>query len=147
LDQQARPTPIGVAGELYIGGDGLARGYLRRPALTAERFVPDPFGPPGSRLYRTGDLARWRDDGQLECLGRLDHQVKVRGHRIELGEVEAALERHHAVRQAVAIARPDASGENRLLAYVVPRDGSLSISELRRTAQEALPEPMVPSAF
>jgi aryl carrier-like protein len=149
LDGRMRPAPVGVAGELYLGGDGLARGYLRRPALTAERFVPDPFGPPGGRLYRTGDLARWRGDGQLECLGRLDHQVKVRGHRIELGEVEAALGRHPAVRQAVAVVRGRGDGDAALLAYVVPADGAdlPSPNDLRRWLRTSLPDVMVPSAI
>jgi amino acid adenylation domain-containing protein len=149
LDAQLRPVPIGVTGELYIGGAGLARGYLNRPALTAERFLPDPFsGLSGGRIYRTGDLARWRSDGRLECLGRVDHQVKIRGHRIELGEVESVLARHPSVSQAVVVAREESSGANRLVAYLVPREGAApTVAELRAALESALPEYMIPSAF
>jgi amino acid adenylation domain-containing protein len=150
LDKWFQVVPVGVVGELYIGGAGLARGYVKRPGLTAEKFVPDPFSPePGRRLYRTGDLARYAADGELEFLGRRDHQVKVRGYRIELGEVETALQRHAAVREAVVVAREEAAGERRLVAYLVGADASerLSISQLRAYLLEQLPEYMVPAAF
>ncbi|MGR0135018.1 AMP-binding enzyme, partial [Pseudomonas aeruginosa] len=115
---QLNLLPVGVAGELYLGGEGVARGYLERPALTAERFVPDPFGAPGSRLYRSGDLTRGRADGVVDYLGRVDHQVKIRGFRIELGEIEARLREHPAVREAVVVAQPGAVGQQ-LVGYVV----------------------------
>ena len=150
LDKRLRAVPVGVIGELYIGGSGLARGYRNRAALTAERFIPDPFGTtPGGRLYWSGDLARWRADGTLECLGRVDHQVKIRGFRVELGEIEAALARHPGVREAAVAARADASGEMSLAAYIVVRDGAeaSSAADLRRWLQSLLPDYMVPSAF
>ena len=148
LDARRAPVPIGVPGELYIGGDGLADGYLGHPDLTAERFVADPFSPaPGARLYRTGDRCRWRADGELEFLGRLDDQVKLRGFRIELGEVEAALRLHPAVAHC-AVAVRDFGGDKRLLAFVVPvgRSGVVA-SELRDHLRSRLPEHMLPAMF
>ena len=149
LDEGQRPVPPGVPGELYLGGVSLARGYLNRPDLTAERFVPDPRRPEsGARLYRTGDRARWRDDGALEYLGRIDHQIKLRGMRIELGEVEAALAEHPAVREAVAAVRDAAPGDPRLYAWVVPEaHARLDRELLRHFLAEQLPDPMIPRAI
>ena len=149
LDARLLPVPVGVTGELYIGGAGVARGYYGRPGLTGERFLPDPFGKvPGARIYKTGDLARWRSDGTLECLGRADHQVKIRGFRVELGEIEAALARHPSVRESAVVAREDATGEQALFAYVAFREGMAApASDLRRWIGEGLPDYMVPSAF
>ena len=148
LDRYRNPTPIGVPGELYIGGDGLARGYLGQPNLNAEKFVSDPFsGLPGSRLYRTGDQVRFRASGEIEFIGRIDNQVKVRGFRIELGEIEAALVEHPAVREAVVVARKD-EGDKHLAAYLTTAAGKeISIDELRLFLQEKLPGHMVPSVF
>lgn len=146
LDRFMNPAPIGVPGELYIGGDGVARGYLDRPELTAGRFVADPFSKNGGRLYRTGDLVRYRPKGEIEFIGRIDNQVKVRGFRIELGEIEAALLDHPGVREAVVVARKD-SGDKHLAAYLVPRNGNLSERNVREFLQERLPDHMVPSVF
>ncbi|HEV2855402.1 MAG TPA: amino acid adenylation domain-containing protein [Thermoanaerobaculia bacterium] len=148
--EDMQPVPVGMAGEIYLGGVGVGRGYLRRPDLTAERFVPDPFGPAGARLYRTGDIAHRLPDGRLEFQGRSDHQVKIRGFRVELGEVQAALDQHPAVRESVAAVREDTPGDRRLVAYYVPRGEERpapSVTELRSFLLERLPEPVIPSAF
>jgi amino acid adenylation domain-containing protein len=150
LDARGEPLPIGIAGDLHIGGRGLARGYLGRPELTADRFVPDPSsgGEPGERLYRTGDLARVRRDGVVEFLGRIDHQVKVRGFRVELGEIEVALGRHPSIAAAVVAATRDNAEGIRLIAYLVPIEAPApSATELRRFLAATLPEPMLPSSF
>ena len=148
LDEYHQPVPIGVPGELYIGGDGLARGYLNRPELTREKFIPNPFCDGKSeRLYKTGDLARYLSDGNIEYLGRIDNQVKIRGFRIELGEIEAVLSAHPQIQQAVVIAREDIPGNKRLVAYVVTSDESLTINQVREFIKQKLTEYMVPSAF
>jgi amino acid adenylation domain-containing protein len=149
LDSRLQPAPIGVSGDLYVGGEGLARGYVRAPELTAERFIPDPFGhEKAGRLYRTGDLARFRADGKIEYLGRRDQQVKIRGFRIELGEIETMLSAHPDVRECVVTARNDVPGETRLVAYLVPATERVPTpAELREFLGEKLPEYMIPAVF
>ncbi|MEP6912016.1 MAG: amino acid adenylation domain-containing protein, partial [bacterium] len=148
LDAYLQPAPVGVTGELYIGGIGLARGYLNQPHLTAEKFVPHPFSSrPGARLYRTGDLVRYRSDGQLEFLGRADYQVKVRGFRIELGEIEAALKGQDNVRESLLLMREDVRGQKQLVAYVVAESAGMQTNQLRESLKAQLPDYMVPSAF
>jgi amino acid adenylation domain-containing protein len=162
LDRHLQPVPVGVAGELYIGGFGVARGYLNRPDLTAERFIPNPFTQSGDRLYQTGDLARWLPDGTIECLGRIDHQVKIRGFRVELSEVEAALNQHPAIQESVVMMR-EMGGEKRLVAYVIPAvsgnfvssnsvalpttDRIPTTNQLRSFLSQTLPDYMLPAAF
>ena len=157
LDRQSRPVPIGVPGELCIGGVSLGRGYLNCPDLTAEKFVPDALGPvPGMRLYRTGDLARYQEDGNIEFLGRIDDQVKVRGFRIELGEIETVLAEHPDVRTALVLVNEDLANDKRLIAYVVPQQQPAEAgwnysyeltSRLAQYLREKLPAYMVPAAF
>jgi acyl carrier protein len=149
LDKNQQPVPVGVPGELYIGGKGVTRGYLHRPKLTQERFVPNPFSNDATaRLYRTGDLVRYQRDGNVEFLGRMDFQVKVRGHRIELGEIETILSRHEAVREAVIILREDIPGDQRLVAYLLLQPGlQPSPATMRAYLLSLLPEYMVPSNF
>jgi amino acid adenylation domain-containing protein len=151
LDSQHQPVPIGVMGELYVGGDGLARGYWRRPELTSEKFITDPFsGDPEARIYKTGDLARWREDGTMEFLGRADSQVKLRGFRVELGEIENALKQQSDVLDSAAIVREDAPGDKRLVAYVVRKQSApveLEQSALIAALKKSLPEYLVPSAI
>jgi len=151
LDRDLQPLPVGVIGELYLGGVGLARGYLHRPDRTAERFLPNPFGVPGSRFYRTGDLGRYRPDGVIEFVGRTDHQVKLRGYRIELGEIEARLSGHPAIRNVCVVMR-----EERLVAYIVlhapligegRREGDGHAETLRAYLSECLPAYMVPARY
>jgi amino acid adenylation domain-containing protein/non-ribosomal peptide synthase protein (TIGR01720 family) len=152
LDERLNPVPVGMPGELLIGGDGLARGYVNRPDLTADRFVPNPFAKtPGERLYKTGDLVRYRADGAIEFIGRIDNQVKIRGFRVELGEIEQVLLEHPLVQQAVVVAPLDGAGTRRVVAYVVPRatanGGAVNWDSIRAHTRERLPEYMVPSAF
>jgi len=148
LDRQGKPVPVGEEGELYAGGDGVARGYLNQPDLTAERFIPNLFSrDPNAKLYRTGDLARYRADGVIEFRGRIDDQIKISGYRIEPGEVEATLMGHPEVKSAVVIARKDRSGQKKLLAYVVPQDGHYSAAELEAYLQQKLPPYMLPSVI
>ncbi|KAB8315461.1 non-ribosomal peptide synthetase [Tolypothrix campylonemoides VB511288] len=146
LDPHQKLVPIGVPGELHIGGVGLARGYWNRPELTKEKFIPSPFES-GKRLYKTGDLARYLTDGNIEFLGRIDHQVKIRGFRIELGEIEALLDQHPQIRETVVVAREDIPNDCRLVAYLVTHETTLSVNELRNFLKEKLPEYMLPSAF
>ena len=149
LDAFGDPVPVGVTGELYIGGIGVARGYLNRPELTAERFVKDPFvDGAGARMYRTGDLARWRSDGVIEFWGRNDSQVKIRGFRIELGEIEASLVSYPGVREAVVVAREDTPGEKRIVAYYLAAEGVfVESAQLREHLASTLPEYMIPAAY
>jgi amino acid adenylation domain-containing protein len=148
LDHYQQPMPIGVPGEMYIGGAGLARGYLNRPDLTIEKFIPNSFNKRSSRLYRSGDLARYLPDGNIEYIGRIDHQVKIRGFRIELGEIEAALNQHPSVQETIVLAREDHIGDKRLAAYIVPHQGQAPItSELRNFLKKKLPNYMIPSSF
>src|SRR5262249_44173092 len=147
LDHCLEPRPVGVSGDLYIAGEGLARGYLRRPGLTAERFLADPFCA-GCRMYRTGDLARWKEDGTLEFLGRGDQQIKLRGFRIELGEIESALKSEPGIAQVAVTVRDDGPTGKELVAYLVAETNELpDTAVLRRSLSARLPDYLVPSAF
>ncbi|ODU23940.1 MAG: hypothetical protein ABS95_02795 [Verrucomicrobia bacterium SCN 57-15] len=147
LDRNLQSAPVGVVGELHIGGDGLAREYLKRPDLTERLFIENPFGKPESRLYKTGDLARYLPDGTIECLGRVDRQVKVRGFRIELGEIEAVLRQHCGIREVLVAAHDNGFGEKRLSAYLVARNGTLAMTEMRAYLESKLPLYMIPAHF
>jgi acyl-CoA synthetase (AMP-forming)/AMP-acid ligase II len=149
VDSAAKPTPVGVAGELWIGGIQVARGYVNRPELTAERFITDPFSSdPDARIYKTGDLVRYRADGTIEFLGRIDHQVKLRGFRIELGEIEATLDALPAIEQSLVLLREETPGDKRLVAYISGANAAApDIAELRHVLQQELPDYMVPNAF
>src|SRR5262249_12506374 len=149
LDAQGEPVPVGVVGEIHIGGAGVARGYWKRPELTAERFVPGPFAvEAGSRMYKTGDLGKWRADGTIDFLGRNDQQVKVRGYRIELGEIEAAVREQGGVEEVVVVVREDGGGNKNLVAYYTMREGEqIGVEQLRARVGEKLPEHMVPAAY
>jgi acyl carrier protein len=151
VDRRQRPVPVGVGGELCIGGEGLARGYLNRPETTAEKFIPNPFispGEGGGRLYRTGDIVRHLPDGNIEYLGRIDHQVKIRGYRIELEEIETALQQHPAIREAVVLAREDEPGNKRLVAYLVSvQEAAPTTGELHSFLRQKLPVYMAPAAY
>jgi amino acid adenylation domain-containing protein len=148
LDEKLEPVPVGVPGEICVGGAGVARGYLNRPELSREKFVTDPFvNEPGTRLYRSGDLARFTASGELEYLGRMDHQVKVRGFRVELGEIESALNRHPAIRESLVLAADGAGGSKRLVAYFVPKQPAPTLAEVRESLTRSLPEHMIPSVF
>ena len=149
MDSQLQPVPIGVPGELYIGGDGLARGYFNRSDLTAEKFIAHPFSEePQARIYNTGDMAHYLPDGTIECLGRMDHQVKIRGFRIELGEIEAVLGQHPGIEESVVIVREDVPGDKRLVGYLIANQEPVpTVGELRSFLKQKLPGYMVPSAF
>ncbi|HWH69757.1 MAG TPA: amino acid adenylation domain-containing protein, partial [Candidatus Sulfotelmatobacter sp.] len=148
VDEDLKPVPAGVPGEICVGGAGVARGYLNRPELTRQRFLPDPFSTqPGAQLYRSGDLAQYNTQGELEYLGRMDHQVKIRGFRVELGEIESALNRHAAIRESVVIAQDDPAGGKRLIAYIVPVNGAPTVTELREYLVQKVPDYMVPALF
>src|SRR5688572_23572532 len=149
LDKHLQPVPIGLPGEMYLGGEGLARGYLYRPELTVEKFINHPFiKNPGARLYKTGDLAKFRPDGNIEFVGRIDNQVKIRGYRIELGEIESILAKHPAVLEQVVVAREDNPGEKRIVAYLVLKPGKqVEVAQLREFLKKDLPEYMLPSVF
>jgi acyl carrier protein len=152
LDKQLRAVPAGINGDVHIGGIAIARGYHSRPELTAEKFIPNPYGERGERLYKTGDLSRYREDGEIEFLGRIDNQVKIRGFRIELGEIEAVISEHEKVKEAVVVVREEAGGDKRLVAYVVEEvrgeEGEeVRVGEMRKYISERLPEYMVPNAI
>jgi amino acid adenylation domain-containing protein len=148
VDDQLKPVPQGEAGEICVGGEGVARGYLNRDDLTAQRFLPDPFSSkPGARMYRSGDLARYSDRGEMEYLGRMDHQVKIRGFRVELGEIESALNRHPSIRESVVIAQEGEGGDKRLTAYVVAKGAAPTVTELREHLGRRIPEYMIPALF